>query len=128
MRFTNLKCCARARAAFTLTEVLAAMVFMAIVIPVAVEGVRVASLAGEVAHRKTLALRVAEEMLNDAVLNGQGSQAVRTGVTKQGALDVRWTIRSELWKLDAMRQITAEATVSVQSQDYTIRLTTLVIQ
>ena len=36
-----------ARAAFTLAEVLAALLFMAIVIPVAVEGLHIASLAGK---------------------------------------------------------------------------------
>ena len=39
-------------AAFTLAEVLAALLFMAIVIPAAVEGLHIASLAGTVAARK----------------------------------------------------------------------------
>ena len=46
-------------AAFTLTEVLAALLFLAIVIPTAVEALHVASLAGEVAARKGAATRVA---------------------------------------------------------------------
>ena len=39
-------------AGFTLAEVLAALVFMAILIPVALEGLSIASRAGEVAARK----------------------------------------------------------------------------
>ena len=42
------------RAAFTLAEVLAALMFMAIVIPVAVEALRTASLAGEVARYRAV--------------------------------------------------------------------------
>ena len=53
------------RAGFTLAEVLAALVFMAIVVPVAVEGLRVANLAGQVGQRKTVAARVADRVLNE---------------------------------------------------------------
>ena len=52
----------RRRAAFTLAEVLAALLFMAIVIPVALEGLRIASLAGQVGERKAAAARVAERV------------------------------------------------------------------
>lgn len=115
------------RAGFTLAEVLAALVFMAIVIPVAVEGVRIASLAGELAQRKTLALRVAEKMLNETILTSQGNLAVRNGTVQQGAIQFRWTVRNELWKKDAMRQVTSEVTFAAQNQDYSVRLTTLVV-
>ena len=47
-------------AAFTLAEVLAALLFMAIVIPAAIEGLHIASLAGTVAARKGEAARVAQ--------------------------------------------------------------------
>jgi len=49
--------------AFTLAEVLAALLFMAIVIPVAIEGMHIASLAGTVAARKGEAARVAQRLL-----------------------------------------------------------------
>src|SRR5216684_819976 len=66
------------RAAFTLAEVLAALLFMAIVIPVALEGMHVASRAGSVAVRKREAARVAERILNESLVttnwNNGGSQ------------------------------------------------------
>ena len=52
---------------FTLAEVLAALVFMAIVIPVALSGLSVASRAGEVSVRKAEAALVAERVLNENV-------------------------------------------------------------
>src|SRR5580704_3582100 len=55
----------RMAAAFTLAEVLAALLFLAIVIPAAVEVLHVASLAGEVAARKSEAARVADRGLNE---------------------------------------------------------------
>ena len=61
MKFRRMDCKAsRAntrQAGFTLAEVLAALVFMAIVIPAAVHGLRLAGMAGEVAQRKTVAVR-----------------------------------------------------------------------
>src|SRR6266567_846947 len=66
------------QAAFTLAEVLAALLFMAIVIPVALEGMHVASRAGSVAVRKREAARVAERILNESLVttnwNNGGSQ------------------------------------------------------
>ena len=53
---------------FTLAEVLAAMLFLAIVIPAAVEVLHVASLAGEVAARKSEAARVADRILNESIV------------------------------------------------------------
>ena len=55
----------RRTSAFTLVEVLAALLFMAIVIPVAVDALHVASLAGEVAARKAVATRIADRVLNE---------------------------------------------------------------
>ena len=67
------------RSAFTLIEVLAALVFMAVVIPVAVEGLRVASRAGEVGRRKAVAGRIAESMLNELIVTGQ----LRSGTSSE---------------------------------------------
>ena len=53
MKFAPATGKSRNESAFTLAEVLAALLFMAIVIPVAVEALHVASLSGEIATRKT---------------------------------------------------------------------------
>ena len=60
----------RACRAFTLAEVLAALMFMAIVIPVAVEGLRLASRAGEVGERKVTAARIADRVMNELIATG----------------------------------------------------------
>src|ERR1700719_883538 len=58
-------------AGFTLIEMLAAMLFMAIVIPVALQGLRIASRAGTVAGRKGVAVQLAESKLNELIVTGQ---------------------------------------------------------
>jgi prepilin-type N-terminal cleavage/methylation domain-containing protein len=116
------------RAGFTLIEVLAAMVFMAIVIPVAVNGVRVANRAGVVAQRKDLAARIAKRLLNEAVLARQwssttgevGTAPVQTGVDNEGQFAFHWTVRDEPWNQSGindlgLRPVTANQTSFNQS-------------
>jgi type II secretory pathway pseudopilin PulG len=114
------------RAGFTLAEVLAALLFMAIVIPVAVHGVRIASQAGLVAHRKLLAARHAERLLNEAVVTGQWRSGVQAGTLQDGSIAYRWQLRIEPWDLGLLRQATVQVAFPVQGQDYDVRLSTLV--
>lgn len=86
-----------AAAAFTLAEVLAALLFMAIVIPVAVQALRIASLAGEVAQRKGEAVRVAERILNESIVTTNYFQASQRGVVTEGVREFKWSLQAEAW-------------------------------
>ncbi len=119
-------CQKRRCAAFTLAEVLAALVFMAIVIPVAVEGIQIAGRAGQVAARKGEAALVAERLLNEITLTNQATQSTLNGVLRQGAYQYRWQMRNEPWDKDALRLVSIQVTFAVQGQDYDVRLSTLV--
>jgi type II secretory pathway pseudopilin PulG len=117
---------AKGHRAFTLAEVLAALTFMAIVIPVAVEGLRIANRAGVMAQRKTVAARVAERVLNESLLGSQSQTSGRNGVVQEGAIDYRWSIRSTVWPEDTMRLVIAEVIFLVQGQEFDVQLSTLV--
>ena len=117
---TNKNC-----AAFTLAEVLAAMLFLAIVIPVAVEALHVASLAGEVAARKGAAGRIADRILNESLVTTNWSGSVQSGTVSEGALDFRWTLTSQNWPQDSMQMLTAEVKFLAQGKDYSVKLSTL---
>src|SRR5208282_1234207 len=121
----------RALRAFTLAEVLAAMMFMAIVIPVAVQGLRIASLAGEVGQRKIVAARIGNKILNELKVTGQLRNTSQSGVVQEGGLQYKWSVRSELWTEDATSPMTL-ATLTVaytaQGKNYDIRLSTLLPQ
>jgi type II secretory pathway pseudopilin PulG len=118
------------RAGFTLAEVLAALVFMAIVIPVAIETLHIAGRAGTVAERKSEAARVAQRLLDESLVTTNYSQAVQSGTTREGLREFTWTVRSEPWNQDpsqnVMRQLSAEVAFTAQGQQYSVRLTTLV--
>jgi hypothetical protein len=108
-----------------LAEVLAALAFMAIVIPVAVEGLRVANLAGQVSQRKAVAARVADRVLNEWLAAGQAQAPTQNGVVLEGVLEYRWSVRSQPWNLDTMKLITVEVIYTAQGQDYDLHLSTL---
>jgi hypothetical protein len=111
--------------AFTLAEVLAAMLFLAIVIPAAVEALHVSSLAGEVAVRKGAAARIADRILNESLVTTNWSGGVKSGTVTEGVLDFRWTLTTQNWPQDAMQLLTAEVTYQAQGKDYSVKLSTL---
>lgn len=116
-------------AAFTLAEMLAALLFMAIVIPAALEGLHIASLAGTVAERKAEAARVAQRLLTESMLTTNWSQSVQSGTLTEAQRQFQWTIRNDPWNQDpnqnAMRQLTVEVIYKARNRDYSVRMSTL---
>src|SRR5208282_847625 len=125
----------RNRAAFTLAEVLAAMLFLAIVIPVAVEALHVSSLAGEVAARKGAAARIADRVLNESLVTTNWTGSGQSGTVSEGAIDYRWSLSAQNWpqtqtqsplnSMISMEMLTAQVTFQAQGKDYTVKLSTL---
>jgi hypothetical protein len=128
--------------AFTLAEVLAAMLFLAIVIPVAVEALHVSSLAGEVAARKGAAARIADRVLNESLVTTNWTGGAQSGVIAEGPLDFNWTLTSQSWPQDSqqsaaqgpaqgsipqgsMLMLTADVKFQAQGKDYSVTLSTL---
>ena len=125
----NSHCAARRRCqAFTLAEVLAALLFLAIVIPAAVEAMHIASLAGVVAARKGAAARIADRILNESLVMTNWSNGTQNGTATEGGLDFRWTLTSQTWSQDPMQVVTAEVKFSAQGKDYAVTLSTLASQ
>ena len=112
-------------AAFTLSEALAALLFMAIVIPVVVQAIHTASLAGEVAARKSAAVRVADEVLNESLVMTNWSSGPQSGTKTQGGLEFQWKLTSQSWPADTMQIVTAEVGFSAQGKQYSVKLSTL---
>jgi type II secretory pathway pseudopilin PulG len=116
------------RKAFTLVEVLAAMLFMAVVIPVAMQGLRLASLAGEVAQRKMVAVRIANKLLNELKVTGQLQNTGQGGVVQESGLSYRWSVKDEMWTEDTLVQMTLATLIvsfNAQGKSYDVRLSTL---
>ncbi|HWW02222.1 MAG TPA: type II secretion system protein [Candidatus Acidoferrum sp.] len=115
---------------FTLAEVLAALLFMAIVVPVAMEGLHIASRAGAVAQRKGEAARIAQRVLTENLVSTNWNQSVQSGSTTEGQREFRWTLHGDPWTQDpaqnVLRQLSVDVTFTAQNREYTVRMSTLV--
>lgn len=107
---------------------MAALLFLAIVIPAAIEAIHIASRAGLVAARKSGAARVAERILNESLVTGTWNSPQRGTVT-EGTLDYEWTRSSQSWPQDAVMQlVTVEVKYTAQGKEYSVKLNTLARQ
>lgn len=111
--------------AFTLAEVLAALLFLAIVIPAAVEALHISSLAGEVAARKGAAARVADRILNESLVTTNWNHGTQNQTITDGALEFRSTLTSENWPQGNMQLVSAEVKFTAKGHDYSVKLSTL---
>jgi general secretion pathway protein I len=122
--------CRRSVAAFTLAEVLAALLFMAIVIPAAIEGMHIASLAGTVAERKGEAARVAQRLLTENLVTTNYNQAAQSGNLTEGQRQFRYTLQNDPWNQDpsqnVIRLLSVEVFFTAQNREYSVRMSTLV--
>ena len=113
---------------FTLAEVLAALLLMAIIIPVALEGMSVISRSAILGQRKVAAMRVAERVLNEQVAvieQGQAIQTSATGVETDGDQTYPWTMQTEPWPEDTMTQMTVEVTFTMRGSTFQMKASTL---
>jgi len=103
---------------------------MAIVIPAAIEGLHIASLAGTVAVRKGEAARVAQRVLTESLITTNMSQSTQSGTVTEGQRQFRWTMRSDPWTQDpnqtAILRLSVEVFFTAQNRDYSVRMSTLV--
>ncbi len=110
---------------FTLVEVLAALLLMAILIPVTMEGVSVASRAGTLGQRKAVAMRIAERVLNETIVTGQVTTNAGSGSVVDGDTTYPWTLTSAPWTEDTMTEITVKVSFDVQGNTYDVSASTL---
>ena len=118
----------RGSGAFTLIEVLAALLLMAIIVPVALEGMSVVSRAAVLGQHKAAAMRVAERVLSEqlaVVSQGQPIPTSGSGTETDGDTSYPWTMQTEAWPQDVMTQMTVRITFSVQGNAYEMTLSTL---
>jgi type II secretory pathway pseudopilin PulG len=114
------------RRAFTLAELLAAMVFVAIVLPVAVRGVMVANRAGVLADRQRVAAQLADRLLTEMVVTEDWRDSEAEGDFGEEWPGYRWTLKDDAWDEDTMRILTIEVSFEVQDRPCRISLSTLV--
>lgn len=116
------------RAAFTLAEVLAALLLMAILIPVTMQGVSVASRAGTLGQRKATAMRIAERVLDEQIVAHLVGSGTPYGSIVEGDIIYPWTIRSDAWPEDnqsTLNVVTVQVEFNLQGNTYDVAVSTL---
>ena len=124
---TSARCHARRRhSAFTLAEVLAALAFMLIVLPVVAQGIQLSSRAGQVGVRKAAAARIAERVMNELTATGEIIYGSRNGILREGNREFNWRMSRQSWLEPDLDMVTVEVAFDVQGESYSVNLTTVV--
>ena len=116
----------RGRHAFTFVEVLAAMVFLGILMPVVVSALMVANRAAVVAERSTIAAQLGENKLGELMLGDAWTSAGTRGDFGTEWSGYRWQLTKATWESGAMTELTLDVFYKVQGTEHNARLSTLV--
>jgi type II secretory pathway pseudopilin PulG len=110
---------------FTFVEVLAALVFLGILIPVVVSALTISNRAAVVAERSTIAMQLGENRLSELMLQDAWTTAESRGDFGQEWPGYRWELKRQDWQSGAMTELTLDVFFAVQGQEHEVRLTTL---
>jgi len=102
------------------------MLFIALVIPVAVKGLRMASDAGALADRKIRALRLGEVMLNDLIVTEEWQAGARAGTFAAPWSDYAWAVSSRSWEGTDMTELTMRISFPIRGVRDFVQFSTLV--
>lgn len=102
------------------------MLFMAIVIPVAVQGIALASRAGIIAERKTIAAQLADSFLTELVVTESWQNMPASGDFPGVNTGYTWQLGQRTWETDQMIYLEVRVTFTVQGQEHSVRTSTLV--
>ena len=111
---------------FTFVEILAALVFLAILVPAVVEGITLASRVSEIVERSSIATELAQNKLNELSLNGVWATADTRGEFAGDWPGYRWEFKQSTWEIDSMTQLDLTVYFTVQGQEQNVVLSTLV--
>jgi type II secretory pathway pseudopilin PulG len=114
------------RAAFTFVEMLAAMAFLGILIPVILSAMVSASRAGSFAERSTVAMQLGENRLNELTLGTEWSSAQNGGDFGADFPGYRWELAKNDWQNGAMTELQLDVFFQVQGNEHEVRLSTMV--
>ena len=117
-------------AGFTFVEVLAALLFMAVVVPAVVTALTVSNRASEIADRGTTAGELAENKLNELLVdNAWQSESGTSGDFGADLPGYRWETSVNPWSPDTtnvVEELRVEVYYTVQGHERSLHLSTLV--
>jgi len=117
----------RRRGGFTLIEVLATMVLLGIVLPVALRGTSVALQAASHARHTSEAATLADSKINELATMIQGGQVVSSGMSGDFPehTEYHWSCSSAI-DVNGLNELSVQVTWTERAQERVFTLTTLV--
>jgi len=116
----------RGSCGFTFAEVLAAITFLGIVMPVAVRALTAADRLAVLAERKRVAAELGERKLNEIVIEEVWAFGESEGDFGEQHPRYRWVLAEEDWQEDGLRLLSVEVFFPSQGREWSVRLSTLV--
>ena len=122
---SNRRLVERSIGGFTFAELLAAMVFVGVLLPVVVNGILIAHRAGAVAVEKEAAARWGENRLQEWVTTGDYLVVGSAGTVDGEKTRYEWELTIEAWDQNAADLVTLEVFYQVLGRLHSVRLATL---
>ncbi len=118
------------RGGFTFIEVLAAMIFMAVLIPVVMQGLILVQRSVAITERRTIAAQLGANLLNEMIVTEQWEQETGgSGDWGEEWPGFRWEMTLNPWSEDeGINELTLTVYYPSHGQEESISLTTLVPQ
>ena len=116
----------RQRRAFTLVEVLAALAFTAIVLPVAMKGISLATTAASEARRRSEATVLAQNMIAELTTAGVPQFSETSGDFTPDNPEYRWTAEFSDWQEANLKQLQVQVIWKTRGSERSVALTTLI--
>jgi type II secretory pathway pseudopilin PulG len=113
---------------FTFVEILAAMLFLGILMPVVIGALQVSNRSAVLSERSTIAVQLAENQLAELQLDDAWTTASASGDFGADWQDYRWELTKADWANGAMTELQLTAFFTVQGREHDVRLSTLVAE
>lgn len=121
------------RRGFTLVEVLAAMLLIAIVLPIAMKGITLAASAGTESRRRSEAAGLAQSKLGELIATGDWETGNQSGTFAPNWPDYRWEAGVVAWSTSSsgqsstsLQQVDVRVLWTARTREDSITLSTLV--
>jgi general secretion pathway protein I len=112
--------------AFTLVEVLAALVLLAIILPVAMRGISLATRTAGAARNRTVAASLAQTTLNELVLSSEWQEGDLSGDYGDEWPAYSWASEVQTWEESNLRRLDVRVEWASGEQVRSVTLSTLV--
>ncbi len=113
---------------FTFVEMLAAMAFLGILMPVVISALTISNRAAVVSERATVATQLAENRLQEIIVDDSWTSASSRGDFGEQWPGYRWELTKGDWQSGAMTELSLNVFFQVQGREHDVRLTTLVTE